>query len=50
MESAVVLLEFVKNFSWEEVKEHTVRVIQNWEFEEWETPFIAMSATVLSEW
>ena len=37
------LLEFVKNFSWNEVKEHTVRVIKNWEFEEWETPFAAMA-------
>ena len=41
-EMAVALLEFVKNFSWEDVKEHTIRVIQNWEFEEWETPFVAM--------
>ena len=37
------LLEFVKSFSWNEVKEHTVRVIKNWEFEEWETPFAAMA-------
>ena len=36
------LLEFVENFSWEEVKEHTVRVIKNWEYDEWETPFVAM--------
>ena len=42
-ELAEALLEFVKNFSWEDVKEHTIRVIQNWEFEEWETPFAAMS-------
>ena len=42
-ETAVALLEFVKNFSWNEVKEHTVRVIKNWEFEEWETPFVAMA-------
>ena len=41
-ESAVALLEFVKNFSWKDVKEHTIRVIRNWEFEEWETPFAAM--------
>ncbi|MBE6533723.1 MAG: hypothetical protein E7678_01950, partial [Ruminococcaceae bacterium] len=32
------LLNFVKNFSWLDVKEHTVRVLENWEFEEWETP------------
>ena len=31
------LLNFVKNFSWLDVKEHTVRVLENWEFEEWET-------------
>ncbi len=35
------LLNFVKNFSWLEVKEHTARVLKNWEFEEWETPFVA---------
>ena len=42
-ETAVALLEFVKNFSWDEVKEHTIHVIKNWEFEEWETPFVAMA-------
>ena len=42
-ETAEALLEFVKSFSWNEVKEHTVRVIKNWEFEEWETPFVAMA-------
>ena len=42
-ETAEALLEFVKNFSWNEVKEHTVRVIKNWEYEEWETPFVAMA-------
>jgi len=42
-ETAGALLEFVKNFSWDEVKEHTVSVIKNWEFEEWETPFVAMA-------
>ena len=36
------LLIFVENFSWVEVKEHTVRLLQNWEFEEWETPFAAI--------
>ena len=36
------LLEFVENFSWEEVKEHTVHTIKNWVFEEWETPFAAI--------
>ena len=42
-ETAVALLEYVKNFTWEEVKEHTVRVVKNWEFEEWETPFVAIA-------
>ena len=42
-QTAAALLEFVKGFSWEEVKEHTARVIQNWEFEAWETPFVAMA-------
>lgn len=42
-ETAEALLGFVKSFSWEEVKEHTVRVIKNWEFKEWETPFVAMA-------
>ena len=42
-ELAGALLEYVKNFSWEEVKEHTLRVVQNWEFEDWETPFAAMA-------
>ena len=41
--TATALLEFVKSFSWEEVKEHTVRVIKDWEFEEWETPFVALA-------
>ena len=36
------LTDFVAAFSWEEVKEHTLRVLSNWEFEEWETPFVAM--------
>ena len=36
------LLEFIKNFSWEEVKEHTYRVVKNWEFVDWETPFVAL--------
>ncbi len=39
---ADALLTFVENFSWVDVKEHTVRVLKNWEFEEWETPFAAI--------
>lgn len=37
------LLDFVRNFSWQEVKEHTVQLIQNWEFTEWEAPFVAVT-------
>jgi len=36
------LLDFVENFSWLEVKDHTIQTIKNWNFEEWETPFVAM--------
>ena len=37
------LLSFVEHFSWAEVKEHTLQVISQWEFDEWETPFVAMA-------
>ena len=37
------LLHFVENFSWLEVKEHTVAQLRNWNFEDWETPFVARS-------
>lgn len=40
-EMADRLLDFVKNFSWEEVKDHTLQTIKNWTFEDWETPFAA---------
>ncbi len=36
------LLDFAEHFSWLEVKDHTVKVIRNWEFEEWETVFAAL--------
>ncbi|MBR4462319.1 MAG: GNAT family N-acetyltransferase [Erysipelotrichaceae bacterium] len=36
------LLDFVKHFSWLEVNEHTIHQIRNWEFEDWETPFVAL--------
>lgn len=39
---AVKLLDFAEHFSWQEVRDHTVKVIRNWEFEEWEAPFAAM--------
>ncbi|MBQ3534361.1 MAG: GNAT family N-acetyltransferase [Clostridia bacterium] len=37
------LIEFVENFSWEEVKEHTLQSLHSWAFSDWETPFVAMS-------
>ncbi len=40
-EMAYKLLNFIDNFSWLEVKEHTFRIIKNWCFEKWETPFAA---------
>lgn len=40
-EMADKLLDFVENFSWSEVKDHTLQTIKNWDFEEWETPFAA---------
>ena len=40
-ELAEKLIRFVEHFSWEEVKEHTLHIIKNWEFEKWETPFVA---------
>ncbi len=36
------LLDFVENFSWEDVKEHALRMIRNWVFTDWETVFVAM--------
>lgn len=40
-EMADRLVDFVENFSWSDVKDHTLRTIKNWTFEEWETPFAA---------
>ncbi|HPY84347.1 MAG TPA: GNAT family N-acetyltransferase [Ruminococcus flavefaciens] len=37
------LIDFVRNFSWDEVREHTLHVLENWEFTDWETPFAAIS-------
>lgn len=38
----VRLLEFVRNCSWEEVKEHVAGIIEAWEFSEWEGMFVAI--------
>lgn len=37
------LLKFVENFSWKEVKEHTLRLLRNWDFRDWETMFVAIA-------
>lgn len=36
------LTEFVQNFSWEEVKEHTLQSLREWPFTDWETMFAAV--------
>ncbi|XCP86498.1 GNAT family N-acetyltransferase [Roseburia hominis] len=42
-ELADMLIRFVENFSWEVVKEHTLRMLRNWEFSDWETMFVALA-------
>ena len=39
---ADMLAEFVAAFSWVEVKDHVLRLIGEWGFDEWETPFAAL--------
>lgn len=41
-ELADKLIRFVEDFSWKDVQEHTLRVLRNWEFSEWETMFAAL--------
>lgn len=41
-ELADELIRFVESFSWEEVKAHTLQVLRNWEFTDWETMFVAL--------
>lgn len=36
------LIRFVENFSWEDVKEHTLQALRNWDFTDWETMFVAL--------
>lgn len=36
------LICFVENFSWEDVKEHTLEMLRAWAFTDWETPFAAI--------
>lgn len=35
------LLDFIKNCSWLEIKEHLALMVENWGFTEWETIFVA---------
>ena len=42
-ERAAQLAAFVAGFSWVEVKEHVLQLVQNWQFEDWETPFAAIA-------
>ncbi len=42
-ELADKLIHFVENSSWEDVKEHTLRTLRNWEFSDWETMFVALA-------
>lgn len=42
-ELAAQLIDFVANFSWVEVREHTLRVLRAWEFTDWETMFAAVA-------
>ena len=41
-ELARKLIRFVEDFSWEEVKAHTLQNLNNWVFTEWETMFVAL--------
>lgn len=36
------LICFVENFSWEDVKKHTLEMLRTWAFTDWETPFAAI--------
>lgn len=42
-ELAGKLLKFVEDFSWEETREHTLGMLRNWCFSDWETMFVAMA-------
>lgn len=37
-----LLLDFVTHFSWQEVREHTLHMVRNWMYQDWETPFLAL--------
>ena len=38
---AADLIRFVEDFSWEEVKAHTLQSLRKWEFSDWEAVFAA---------
>lgn len=40
---AAKLLDFVAGFSWEEVKEHTLGLLREWAFTDWEAVFVALA-------
>lgn len=42
-ELSAKLIEFVENFSWVEVKEHTLQNLRDWVFTDWESMFVAMA-------
>ena len=37
------LIDFVAHFSWEEVKEHTLKSLRQWDFSDWETMMVAIA-------
>ncbi len=37
------LIQFVENFSWDEVKSHMTEELRAWVFADWETPFAAIA-------
>ena len=39
---ADMLLTYVENCSWDEVKDHIADVIRSWDFSDWETMFVAI--------
>ena len=37
-----MLIDFVEHFSWEDVREHTLWMLRNWQFTDWESMFVAL--------
>ncbi len=42
-ELANQLIQYVENFSWDEVKEHVLWMLHTWNFTDWETMFVAIA-------